>query len=414
MAVIAEAKTERLVYKLYTDATYNSTTAPVMATDPAATGGQYLRHVSHNLNLAFDQYKSSEKRVDAQDPMGNAGSGVLSGTINGFLSPGTHADLFKGVMRGPWTAAVALTEADLTSVAMNAAASTIIYGGGDPVALGLKVGMQIAHTAITGTNLNKRFVILSFGGTSNRTLTVYPAPLADLGADTAFNVTSYKILTNPSAGLTNYKYAFEWYNPDVDFSRIATECRVGGFDLGAPVNSNVSLNFNVMGRDATPLSGASAPFFTAPTAETTTDIPSSMQGLLRLNGSTLAVCSATTLKVDLKPQAAKVKNAAGLVAAIFQDNFMATGDFTAFLDGSTLLDAYRSKTEMEMFQYYPTSNLDATPGQVFYTPRIRLTSCVEGETEGGKTVQCAYEVARYAGSTAGVNSTSLQISDTNA
>lgn len=414
MSVIAEAKTERLVYKLYTDATYNSTTEPVMASDPGSSGGQYLRHTNHSLNLAFDQYKSSEKRVDAQDPMGNAGSGVLSGSINGFLSPGTHADLFKGVMRNPWTAAVVLTESDLTSIAMSASGSTVTFGGGDPVALGLKVGMQFAATSITGTNLSKRFTILSFGGASNRTLTVYPAPLADLGADAAFTVTSFKIITNPSSGLTNYKYAFEWYNPDVDFSRIATECRVGGFDLGAPVNGNVSLNFNVMGRNATPLSGASAPFFTAPTAETTTDIPSSMQGLLRLNGSTLAVCTATTLKVDLKNQAAKVKNATGLPAAIFQENFMATGDFTAFLDGSTLLDAYRSKTEMEMFQYYPTSNLDASPGQVFYTPRIRLTSCVEGETEGGKTVQCAYEVARYVGSVAGVNSTSLQISDTSA
>jgi hypothetical protein len=414
MAVIAEAKTERLVYKLYTDATYNSTTEPVMATDPGATGGQYLRHVTHNLNLAFDQYRPNEKRVDAQESMGNAGSKVLSGTINGFLSPGTQADLFKGVMRNPWTAAVVLTESDLTSVAMSASGSTIIYGGGDPVALGLKVGMQIAHTAITGTNLSKRFVILSFGGTSNRTLTVYPAPLADLGADTAFTVTSFKILTNPATGLTNYKYAFEWYNPDVDFSRFGSECRIGGFDLGAPVNNNVTLNFNVMGRNRTVLSGASSPFFTAPTTETTTDIPSSMQGLVRLNGSTLAVTTASTLKVDLKPQAAKVKNTAGLVGAINLENFMGTGDFTAFVDGSTLFDAYDNKTEMEMFQYFPTSNLDATPGQVFYTPRIRLTSCVEGETEGGKTAQCSYEIARYVGSTAGVNSTTLQISDTNA
>jgi hypothetical protein len=270
------------------------------------------------------------------------------------------------------------------------------------------------HTNITGTNLGKRFVILGFSGASNRVLAVYPPPLADLAADTAFNVTSFKIVTNPSGGLTDYKYAFEWYNPAADFSRFARECRIGGFDLASPVNNNVTINFNVMGRGRAVYSGASAPFFTAPTAETTTDIPSSMQGLLRLNGSTLAVCSATTMKVNLNPQAAKVKNSTGLVAAIFLEDFMLEGDFTAFLDGSTLFDAYDNKTEMEFFQYYPTSNADASPGQVFYLPRIRLTSCVEGETEGGKTAQCSFEAARYAGSGIGINSTTLQISDTNA
>lgn len=415
MAVIAEAKTERLVYKLYTDATYNSTTEPVMATDPAATGGQYLRHVSHTLNLTRDQYRPNEKRVDAQRPMGTSGSKTFAGAINGFLSPGTQADLFKGVFRNPWTAAVTASEADFTSATFDSTASTVVFAGGNPVTKGYVVGGFMNFTNLaTAANNSTNFLILAFGGTSNRTVTLFPAPTTET-ADTAFNVTSVgKILTNPSSGLTDYKFAFEWYNPAADFSRFGSECRMGGFDLAAPVNNNVTLNFNVMGRNRTVLSGASSPFFTAPTAETTTDIPTAMQGLLRLNGSTLGVCTTSSIKVNLNPQAAKVVNSAGLVGAVFLEDFMLDGDFTSFIDGSTLFDAYDNKTEMEFFCYYPTSNAIAAPAHVFYMPRIRLTGCVEGETAGGKTAACTFEAGRYSGATAGVASTTLQIADTNA
>lgn len=414
MSVIAEAKTERLVYKLYSDATYNSTAEPAMASDPAASGGQYLRHVSHTLNLSRDEYRPNEKRVDAQRPMGTSGSKTFAGAINGFLSPGTQADLFKGVMRNPWTAAVTASEADFTSATFDSTASTVVFAAGNPVTKGFTVGgfMNFTNLATAGNN-STNFLILGFGGTSNRTVTLYPAPTTET-ADTAFNVTGYKTLSNPASGLTDYKFAFEWYNPAADFSRFGSEARIGGFDLSAPVNNNVTLNFNVMGRNRTVLSGASSPFFAAPTAETTTDIPTAMQGLLRLNGSTLGVCTTTNLKCNLNPQAAKVINSAGLVGGIFLEDFMLEGDFTAFLDGSTLFDAFDAKTEMEFFAYYPTSSAAAAPAHCFYLPRIRLTGCQEGETQGGKTVACTFEAARYSGSGGGIPSTTLQICDTNA
>ena len=220
---------------------------------------------------------------------------------------------------------------------------------------------------------------------------------------------------NRGRGLTQYKHAFEWYNGGgADFSRLGKECRIGGFDLSAPVNNNVTLNFNVMGRGRNLYTGSAAPFFTAPTAETSTDIPSSMSGLIRLNGSTLAVTTTSSLKVNLNPTAAKARNSAGLIAGITLEDFMADGSFTAFLDGSTLFDAYDDRTEMEYFEYYPTSGADASPGQVFYMPRIRLTACEEVTVDGAKAAQCTFEAGRYFGSGAGIADTTLQISDTNA
>jgi hypothetical protein len=417
MTGLAESVSERLVYKLYSTAVIDATTEPVATVDPAITGGQILRHVSHNLSLTKDNYRPNEKRQDAQQTMGKHGSRTVPGTINGFLSPGTHADLFKAVMRSAWVAPLTLTEVDLTSFAYDSTTKKVTFGGGDPVALGLKVGMigQFSNLATAGNNA-KNVIILGFSGTNNRVMEIYPT-LTTETADTSFSFTTIgKTIGNPATNAlrTDYKFAWEVHNPDIDLSRFYTECRMGGFDLSAGVNANVGLNFSLLGRNRQILTGAAAPFFTAPAAETTTDIPTSMQGLLRLNGATIGVVTGLNIKVELGPEAAKAQNDAGLVAGILLGDFVLTGDFTVFLSDGVVLSAFDNETEMELIAYLPTSKADAAPANAFYMPRIKINSNNESEVNKAKAIQCQFEAARYFGSAPGVPSTTLQIADTNA
>lgn len=414
MTVLSESKTERLVYKAYAASTYDATVEPVPSVDPAVTGGQVLRHVSHNLSLVKENYRPNEIRQDLQRPMGHHGSRTVSGTINGYASPGTHADLFKYCFRAPsWTAAVALDYSDLTSVTGTASSSKFTFGSGDPVALGLRRGMGFRLTDVASDNAGKTFIILGFGGSSNREVTVYPAPV-DMMADSVFSLSTVgKTLVQPSAGPTNWKVGWEVYNADSDLSRLFTECRMGGFDMTIGVNANVTLNFNLMGRNRKIFETSSAPFFTAPTSETTTDIPTGMQGLLRLNGVTLGVLTAVSLKMALNPQAAKIIHPDGLVGAIFLEDAMIDGSLTTFLDPS-MMEAFDEETEMELLAYLPSTNADAAPAQCFYLPRIKINTNNESDQEGGKVLQCDFEAGRYSGSTAGIASTTLQIWDTNA
>lgn len=413
MAGLAEAVSELLVYKLYATAVIDATTEPVASVDPAVTGGQVLRYVSHNLALTKDNYRPNEKRQDVQQVMGKHGSRTIPGTINGFLSPGTHADLFKAVMRNTWTAAVTSTESDFTSAALDNTTATITFVSGDPVAKGFKVGMvtQFTNLATAGNNATN-FVILGFSGGSNRVVNVYPAPITE-SADTAFTFASVgKTIINPATGKVDYKFAFEVNNPDLDLSRFYTECRMGGFDLSVSVNANVGLNFSLLGRNRQTLTGAAAPFFTSPTAQTTTDIQTSMSGLLRLNGATLGVVTGLNVKAELGPEAAKAVNAAGLVQGILLGDFVLNGDFTVFLTDGVVLNAFDAETEMELLAYLPTSNAVGAPAQTFYMPRIKINSNNESEVNKAKAIQCQFEAARYFGATPGIPSTTLQIFDT--
>ncbi|HEY0328806.1 MAG TPA: phage tail tube protein, partial [Rhodopseudomonas sp.] len=332
MAGLAESVSERVVLKLYATDVIDSETEPLAATDPGSSGGQVLRHVSHNLGLTKDSYRPNEKKQDAQQAMGKHGSRTIAGTINGFLSPGTHAVPFAAVMRSEWSEPIDLDETELTSVAFDAVTKTATFGGGDPVALGARVGMMGSFANLAAPGNNRYFVILGFSGSNNRVVNIYPAPTTET-ADTSFSLSLFPKLTNPptQAERTNYKAAIEVYNPDIDLSRFYSEVRIGGFDLSIGVNANVGLNFTVLGRNRKILEGAAAPFFTAPAAETTTDIPTSMQGLLLLDGAVIGVVTGLNIKVDLGPEAAKAINPDGLIAGILLGDFVCSGDFTVFL-----------------------------------------------------------------------------------
>lgn len=414
MSSLAEAVRERLTYKLYASALIDPTVEPVASVAPAATGGQVLRHVSHNLSLNKDSYRPNEKRQDRQQVMGKHGSRTVPGTINGFLSPGTHADLFAAVLRSTWTPAVAgLDESDFTSAAFDATASTVTFASGDPVALGLEVGKVITFGLLaTAGNNDVHFVILGFSGGSNRVVEIFPAPITQ-AADTAFTVeTVGEDIIAPASAQTDYKFAFEVYNPDIDLARFYSEARIGGFDLTVGVNANVGLNFSLLGRNRTILESGSAPFFTSPTAETTTDIPTSMQGLLRLNGETLGVCTGVNIKAELGPEAAKVINPDGLVAGILLGELVVSGDFSVFLTDGVVLAAFDNETEMELICYLPSSNAAEAPANVFYLPRIKINSNNESEASKAKAIQCQFEAARYVGAAPGVPSTTIRIVDT--
>jgi hypothetical protein len=418
MPVVAETRAERLAYKLYTDPLIQSQTVPDPLTDPGTNLGQVLRYLSHDLQLTKDQYRPTEMREDRQRPMGSDGSRTIAGTIKGYLSAGTQQDLFAAIMRNTWVAASTATEAVLTSVAFSKSAKTITFGGGDPVAAGFGVGETIAVTGITGLNLNQRFSILGFGGTTHRVVSVFPAPAEDLAAVTTFGVSNVgKTIINPSTTLSfvNYKFAIELYSPEVDLARLYTECRIGSMDLDIPVNDNPKLDFGVMGRGRQLYKTTAAPFFTAPANETSSDIPTAMDGLLLFDGLPFGVATSVKISVKLNPQPAKVINPQGLVAAIFLDDFVCDGTFAAYVDDTLLFDLHGDNVEFGLLVYMPAQPRQvATPANTFYMPRIRILTLQEQDSAGGKMVNATFEAARYFGTAPGIPSTTLQISDTNA
>lgn len=415
MPTLAENVSERLVIKAHSTGTYDPTTEPVPASDPGATGGQILRYVDHNLSLTRDAYTPDEIRIDQQQPIDKLGTRRVPAAINALLSPASHEFAIEAVLRGTWSAsAVSKSNTELTSVAADNASSKFTFGGGDPVAEGLKVGMLVRFGSLSeAANNGINFTILAFGGASNREMTVYPAP-TDMTADSAFTVASVgRYVTAPASSLVRRKFAIETYNSDSDIAKLYTEILFGGLSFNAAPNQDIRMTFTGMGRGRTVYSAGDAPFFADPTAAPTSDVISSMDGLLRLNGSTIGYMTALEFSFASQLAAPAQTNADGLAAGVVaQGNRVLSGSFTLFELDTTFHTLYDAETEFSILAHCPENDdADADAVNVFL-PRVKITNQQVTIIDGAKALQCNFSGGRYLGSGAGIESTSIFIHDT--
>jgi hypothetical protein len=411
---LSEGVSTRIAYKGYPSGIITANALDDPTTIPGASGGQTLRRVSSTLALAKATYQSAEVRTDYQITDFRHGVQHVEGNVAGELSPATYMDLFEAVHRDTRAAAVSLDNTALTSVVASKAAGTFTFAGGDPAALGLKVGGIIRFGGTSSTNDGANFVIQSFGGTSNRTLTVIPAPYADIGTpDTTFTVVQTgKTTIVPSTGFVRRKFGFEVYHSDLNIARLYQECRMGSYRIALPATGMATVEFSVMGRaQYSPVSG---PYFTAPTAPTTTPVMTSVQGALLRNGVKLAVITSADLTMNLAPSEADVVGQ-NFPAEIFLGRATLTGTITSFLDSSTLIDDFVNENELSLLLYMTGSTQPNAAAMTILMPRVKLGSAAINITgESGQSVSFNLQALKYIGSAAGMPATTIQIADTEA
>lgn len=413
---LAENVSARVTYKAYATGVITSNSQPVSATDPAATGGQVLRRTACTLDLAKDTFQSNEVRSDRQINDHRHGVKRVSGSLSGELSPGTYFDFIEAACRGTRNgSAVAKSNSELTSVAADSTTSKFTFGGGNPVTEGIRVGDIVRFTNLSeSTNNSKNFLVLGFGGGSLRDMTVYPAPTT-MGADSAFNVTTVgRSVYVPSSSFVSRKFGIEAYHSDIDLHRFFTECRVGGIQLQLPPSGMSSIEIPMMGRDMETASGGSSPFFTAPTAETTTGILAAVNGLLRVGGTNLGVVTGLNLNLDLSPSAEAVVGQ-NFVPEIHLGRANVTGQITAFLEDFTLINYFKNETEVELIAYLTASNADAADAMSIHLPRLKFGDADIGlQGEAGIPITMPFQALKSlnAASVAGIEQTTIRFTDT--
>lgn len=409
---LAEGVSARVSYKKYASGVIAANTEPDTSTDPGASGGQILRRVSSTLKLAKDSYQSGELRNDRQIADFRHGTRRVTGSVSGELSPLTYADLFEGAFRGTWEASVLLDEGDLTSVAADEDDSTLTFGSGDPVALGLRVGhvFRLTDTSVVG-NAGANFIALGFSGSNNRVVEVYPAP-TDMTADTAFSLTTIgKRLSVPSTGHVSRKFAFEIYNEDIDVARLFTECRIGGFTMQLPASGMSTIEFPVMGRNMQVLETSAAPYFTSPAAETTTGIFAAVNGLVRVNGVNQGVITGVNIQMDLSPSSDPVVGQ-NFVPEVFLGRANVTGQVTAFFQDGALVKAFTDEDEISILLYLTTESDPDTPALTILLPRVKFSDAdVATSGEGGQAITMPFQALKFTGAP-GIDATTIQIVDT--
>lgn len=412
---IAEGVSTSVRYKAYSSGVITENVLDDYTTLPGSSGGQLLRRISSTMELQRANYIATEIRTDRQEVDFRLGTAHNQGDITGELSAGTYFDLIEATHRDTRVAAVTLGPSALTSVAASTA-GTITFGGGDPVALGLFVGdvVRLTGGSVSADN-NQNFTILSFGGTTNRVLTVTPAPASNMAADTSFTLTRPGRSTIiPSSGHVSRKFAIEEYSGDLDYSQLFIENRFTKYVLDLPATGLAKFTASVMGRWAYDLTGANAPYFTAPTAETTTGIEAAVNGILLVNGVSAGVVTGVTITNEMQSEMGTVVGQ-NFAAAISLGHNQVSGQLSAYMNGSTYMALFKAETECQLLVGLDATSAGATPTIKIFLPRIKFTAAsapVSGE--GLQTLTLPFRALRYVGATAGVPSTTIRIVDTEA
>ena len=409
---LAEGVSQNLAYKMYASGAITANALATSSSDLGATGATYLRRVGSTLNFTKSTYESAEIRTDRQRADFRHGPGHVQGTITGELSPGSYFPFFEAVHRDTKTAALTLTEAQLTSVAASASGSTITFGGGDAVALGLHIGMVIRFTGMsTAANNNVNFTITAMTTT---VLTVTPAP-TDQSADTVFSLSAPGCTTIvPLTSHVSRKFGIEHNAADLDFSRLFTECRASSYRVSAPATGMVTCEFGFFGRFMETYSGGTAPFFTSPTAASTTGIVTSVNGRLLVAGSSVGVVTGVDLTMDLAPSAAEVMGQ-NFAAEIFLGRASASGTVTAYFDSGTLINDFVNETEVALQVLLTTTSAANSPFISVMLPRIKFgDAALNLQGEGGQTISLPFTALLSGTSVVGVKQSTVIIHDSEA
>jgi hypothetical protein len=341
---------------------------------PASAGSsQSIRRVSSSLSLSKESFASNEVRPDQQVSDLRHGMRSVTGGIEGELSLQTYDDWLASLLRGTWAAGTSLSQSQLTSVAASASAGTFTFGGGDPVALGLRLGDVVRFGTVNASINGRNFRIVGFGGTTNRTVTVFPKPAVDVASP----VTTFTVAVQGrklTTGVLKDSYTIEQVNPDLDNSERYVGVRMNSASISLPPNGMATVSWDMMGQDGTILSGASSPYFTAPTAAPNTGIFAGLNGSLRIAGAERAVVTALDFQVTNNLSMQGVVGSP-IAPEIFFGRMVLTGNVSAYIEDTSLIDAFVAESEVDIVSQLDLAAIGGAAPDflVFNMQRVKLS-----------------------------------------
>lgn len=407
--MIAEGVATRVSYKAYASGTMTSNSQDQA---PGASGAQTLRRTTANFSLSKSTYQSAEIRDDRQIADFRHGARTVTGSLQGEFSPQTYFELITAAHRDTAVASITKGASAFTSV-VSSNTGTFTMTAGNPVTEGFRVGDVIRFTGLAATaNNSKNFIITSFTGTQSRTIGVYPAPTTDAAPDTSFTITRPgKSTLIPSTGFVSRKFGIEVYHSDIDIARLTTEARITGYRLGLPAEGMSTIEVMATGRDQVVTSASSAPYFTSPTAATTTGIFAAVNGLLRVGGTAVGTITGVDISFDL---AATTKQVVGqnFTPEIFLGRANVTGNFNALLEDGILLNNFINEDEIDALLYLTTSSAAAADAVTIYLPRLKLGGAdVQVSGEADTPISLPFQCLKYVGSGSGIEQTTIRVHD---
>ncbi len=314
---------------------------------PATSGGKIKRRTNATFTRNVDTYESNEIVSHQQSTGATAGIVKVAGKLDALLSPTTFSEQFASLLRKDAAATTAIATLSLT-IAASAPNWTITRAAGDFLTGGIKAGDVIRITAgsVNAANLNKNCLVISLTAT---VLTVRPLNGVALVAEgpiasCTISVPGKKIWV-PTTGHTNDFWSVEEWYPDVPASDLFTDCKIGKADITIPATGNATVSFDIPGLGRT---RSASQQIASPSAETTTNILTAVNGVIFVNGLITPITGAQ-LTIDGNIARGEAEVGTNNISDLIRGEIMVSGSFTAKFSATTLQAAFDTQTVIKIF-----------------------------------------------------------------
>jgi hypothetical protein len=366
------------------------------------TGGQRLRRREGSIDLVKDSYESQEKVSHFGVSDSRHGFERVEGRLSCELSPLSYSEFMAGLLRRDFTATTSMTGLSIT-IAASGSLWTLTRAG-SYLSDGLKVGDVIRLTAgaFNAANLNKNLLVAELTATIATVKVVNDTALVAEGPIASATVTvPGKRTYRPMTGHTNDYFTIEKYDSEIDESQVFVDVRPAGFAFGGPNQGMDTIDWDFQGRSVNRLSSGSAPYFTAPTAETTTGVVVGATGVVVVNGAPVAIVSAVSMNVSggilQEPVRGSKKS-----PDVFRGRIRISGQMQAFLENITLRDLFIDEVEASFVFVQAAGNAAAADFISFAMPRVKLNSATTDDPETGKKMTITFNALHNGAGGAGI------------
>lgn len=337
-------------------------------TAPGDTDAEQLRiNASPGLSLKRALIESGEMRSDLLTTIARLGSQEVPGSYTSEFSVGSFDTILQAVMRSTWVAAVAITEADMTSITTTT--STIVAAAGSWITEGVRVGDVVRltdHATAANNNLNLRVTAVTAS-----TITVAGTPLTlDASADSAFTLTILKKLIN-GATPTRRSFYIEEYLKDLDLSVVHGGCRAISLQFNGQPDGHVMLGIGVLGASAEPLADSASPYYTTPTQYTSVGLVMA-DASIRFGGEEVTAIDNFQLNITISASAMSVCGSS-TTPDVFDTEMKVTGAISGLRRNLTNLTRYKDETELELHVLLVEPETAPADCVSIFVPRLKLT-----------------------------------------
>jgi hypothetical protein len=392
-----------------------------LGTPGAGSGGQILRRRTSQFALAKDRYENDEIVSHQQSTGSTGGVRSTTGKIDGLLSPGTYALPIQSLLRRDFTVLTAVTttaKTDITAAVTTAPEGSFSRGAGSYFTDGFKLGMIVRWTGwTTATQNNSRNMIIIALTASLMTCRCLDGTAigAKAAGDSVTCTAQGKMTYVPMTGHTKDYYTFEEYYPDISpvVSEIYADCVIAKGDFGLPATGNATISLDIPGLSR---SVTGAQVLTTPTAETTAEVLTAVQGVVNVNGVTQAILTGLQFSVD---------GSIGTVGPVIGSNsnpdvsrgrVKVTGQFTALFSDKTFMDLYTAETAINIVGAMTEDTTATSHFMSFCIGRLKITA--DGADDGEKGIVRTYpfvaEINDLGGAAANDNQSIISLYDSRA